>query len=234
MPTKSENAQISVPTNKLPLYTSQIRSIIDYGEPVYNLSNQSQLKTSRHRSKCKLRLGLRAFWTSLALRFCALCRGTLPPLSFRGSPSTIYIKLFNYLETSLENFLNSTPFHNTIPSIIFDTSFWLPSTPKCNVDLQLFKRYQYYNYILLPSHRNRQKIHRTSYIFKPSSSASKLCSIYQNHHLSAFSGNIYSHAKKEEDWTQKKLQKKDVFTQPIIWITQCKHTQKVQNIHAKK
>lgn len=93
----------------LNLYKSLIRSQLDYGAPVYNLTNKTTLALLDTIQTTALRLVLGAFRTSPTLSLCA--EAAEPPLSFRRSILTA-----NFL-VSLSKFPQH-PLHHSIISCI--------------------------------------------------------------------------------------------------------------------
>jgi len=65
----------------LPLYQSLIRSILDYGAPIYGLALQPQLTLLETIQNSAIRICTGAFYTSSALSLCA--ESGLPPLHYR-------------------------------------------------------------------------------------------------------------------------------------------------------
>lgn len=93
----------------LNLYKSLIRSQLDYGSPIYNLTNKTTLALLDTIQNASLRLVLGAFRTSPRLSLCA--EAAEPPLSFRRSILTA-----NFL-VSLSSF-PQLPLHHDIISYI--------------------------------------------------------------------------------------------------------------------
>ena len=86
MPSGSQHPQISFlyQNNRktlIPLYQTLVRSILDYGSPIYGLVTPSQLRLLDTIQNSAIRFATGAFRTSSALSLCA--ETGIPPLDFR-------------------------------------------------------------------------------------------------------------------------------------------------------
>jgi len=142
----------------LPLYQSVIRSVIDYGSPVYGLALPSQLNLLELVQNSALRITTEAFRTSPAISLCA--ETTIPPQKFRqisltvnflstvaSNPSLpLYHQLFGtlphspcspHIRRNLHRAMARIFRYQWLPQVFSETLPWLLPVPQ--VDLELAK-----------------------------------------------------------------------------------------------
>jgi len=112
MPSGSQHPQISFlyQNNRktlIPLYQTLVRSILDYGSPIYGLVTPSQLRLLDTIQNSAIRFATGAFRTSSALSLCA--ETGIPPLDFRRL--TLTAKLLTAI-------IRTPIFHSMMPSSI--------------------------------------------------------------------------------------------------------------------
>ena len=143
----------------LQLYKSLIRSQLDYGSPIYNLTCKTTLTLLDTIQSTSLRLVLGAFRTSPRLSLCA--ESAEPPLSYRRSilSSNFLVSLSNspqlplhqalisninpiflshptkHIRTNLESFLNQKIKPNPLLPILSTTPPWVYPQPNIRLDL---------------------------------------------------------------------------------------------------
>jgi len=126
MPTRSKHPHPITGCNRkvlLPLYQALIRSILDYGVPIYGLAPQPQLTLLETIQNFAIPICTGAFYTSQALGLCA--ESGLPPLHYRRL--TLTVGLLSSIAQLLFSSIHEYFFSKTCTKPIFNrahTHMW--------------------------------------------------------------------------------------------------------------